>query len=83
MENNLVGILARVDFDSNPDLCQDLDQIEGVSTFEVGVSGKLGLLLEAESTAGAHYILREKIEKLAGILAAWPVYSHFGDEFSV
>ena len=83
MNNTLVGILARVDYDSNPDLCRDLGQIEGVSTFEVGDSGKLGLLLEAETTEAAHHILRDKIESLAGILAAWPVYSHFGEEFSV
>lgn len=83
MDNTLVGILARVDYDSNPDLCRDLGQIEGVSTFEVGDSGKLGLLLEAESTEAAHHILKDEIEQMAGILAAWPVYSHFGEEFSV
>jgi len=83
MDNTLVGILARVDHDSNPDLCRDLDRLKGVSTFEVGDSGKLGLLLEAENIAAAHRILRDDIERMAGVLAAWPVYSHFGDEFSV
>lgn len=83
MDNTLVGILARVDRDSNPDLPQDLGQIQGVSTFEVGDDGKLGILLEAETTDAAHHTLREEIEQTAGVLAAWPVYSHFGEEFSV
>jgi nitrate reductase NapAB chaperone NapD len=83
MSETLVGILARVDFDSNPNLCQDLSQIVGVRTFEVGDSGKLGLLLEAESVAAAHHILRNEIEKVGGILAAWPVYSHLGEELSI
>jgi len=83
MDTTLVGILARVDRETNPDLPQDLGRIDGVSTFEVGDDGKLGILLEADTTAAAHQTLREEIEQTAGALAAWPVYSHFGEEFSV
>lgn len=83
MSNTLVGILARVDESSNPELRKDLEQMPGISTFEVGQDGKLGILLRAESTDQAHHRLRHEIEEANGILAAWPVYTHFGEEFAV
>ncbi len=83
MSATLVGILARVDYEANPGLRDDLRRIEGVSTFEVGDEAKLGILLEADDVDAAHHTLRQEIEKTAGLLAAWPVYSHFGEEFSV
>lgn len=83
MTTTLVGILARVDRVSNPRLVQDLDGMDGVSTFEVGDPGKLGILLESGSTEDAHRILTERIGNWAGVLATWPVYSHFGEEFAV
>lgn len=83
MSNTLVGILARVDEESNPALRTELEQMPGISTFEVGQEGKLGILLRAESTDQAHQRLRHEIEGANGILAAWPVYTHFGEEFAV
>ncbi|MBC8405917.1 MAG: hypothetical protein H8E15_11865 [Planctomycetes bacterium] len=83
MSHTLVGILARVDEEANPGLRTELDGMSGVSTFEVGEEGKLGILLRAESTDQAHHRLRHDIEGANGILAAWPVYTHFGEEFAV
>jgi len=75
-----VGVYARIDTSQAPTIREDLNQLPGVSTFELDDPQKLGLIIEAPSVRAAHDVLTEDVAALRGVLAAWPVYMNVEDE---
>jgi len=72
----VVGVLVRLDGRRYQSAVQSLKQIPGVSTFRVQESGSIGLLLETNSIEAAHTLLRNEVQAVPGVLAAWPVFLH-------
>ena len=78
----VVGAWARVDPDSPEAVRRRLDELAGVSTFDLEDSHKLGILIEATSLDEAYRILRRDVEAAEGVLGAWPASVHLDTEGS-
>jgi len=78
----VVGAFARIDRSDPKATCDRLSAVAGVTLFDLGEPGKIGLVLEAESLDGAHEVLCGEIEKIEGVLGVWPVYAHLEPEVS-
>ena len=74
-----VGAYVRVDPAREVEVRAQLDRLDAVETFDVDGEGKVGVLIEAGDLDAAHAVLVERVQKTEGVLAAFPVYSHFGD----
>ena len=74
----LIGILARIDRTQRERVSAHLEALPGVSLFPVGEEGRIGILVERESLAASHAALKDEIELVPGVLAAWPVFSYDG-----
>ena len=75
----LLGVLARVEVADRLQTTQQLEQIDGVSTFSVDEEERMGILIEASSVNSAHELLTTEVNRMSGILGTWPVFSHFDD----
>jgi len=76
----IVGAFARIDSEHATACQRTLDELGGVSTFEIDDSDKLGLLVEAGSLNEAHNTITTTIRSTPGVLGVWPVYANTEDE---
>jgi hypothetical protein len=72
----LLGVLARIDAPEHDRVCGALDQLPGVSSFSVGETQRVGILVERETIEEAHAALSSEVGRVPGVMAAWPVFSH-------
>ena len=72
----VLGVLARVHVPQRRRIVDALESLHGVSTFSVEEEERIGILIEAASLEGAHATLTAEVEKVHGILGAWPVFAH-------
>ena len=72
----VLGVLARVDAPQHERVCGALGQLPGVSTFSVGETQRVGILVERETIEEAHAALSSEVGQVPGVMAAWPVFSH-------
>jgi len=76
----VVGAFARVDL-TNPEAVRErLAAVRGVTPFDLGEVGKIGLVIEADDLDAANEMLRVEIKEIDGILGVWPVYAHMESE---
>ncbi len=76
----IVGAFARVDAEHASSCEQLLNEIAGVSTFEIDHPDKVGILIEADSLDQAHATVSKTIRSTPGVLGVWPVYVNTEDE---
>lgn len=76
----IVGAFARIDSDLASSCESALQELGGVSTFDVEDPDKLGVLVEAESLNDAHSTITTTIRNTPGVLGVWPVYVNIEDE---
>ncbi len=79
----VVGALARIDREYLSEVKSGLTAHHGVTTFDVGVPEKLGILIESESLDDARALLEKKLPLVDGILSVRPVYANFEDDLEV
>ncbi|NQT15345.1 MAG: hypothetical protein HQ582_21495 [Planctomycetes bacterium] len=72
----VLGVLARLHVPQRRRIVDALESLHGVSTFSVEEEERIGILIEASSLDGAHATLIAEVEKVHGILGAWPVFAH-------
>ena len=72
----ILGVLARVDVGERDQICSRLAQLPGVSTFSVGETLRVGILVERATIEDAHVVLSSEVEQIPGVLGVWPVFSH-------
>ncbi len=78
----VVGAFARIDLSSPQAVRERLAAVSGVTVFDLGEAGKIGLVIEADDLDEAHRKLRVEIEEIEGVLGVWPVYAHMEPELS-
>ena len=76
----IVGAFARVDSEQASACQKLLDELVGVSTFEINDPDKVGILIEADSLDQAHAMVSKTIRSTPGVLGVWPVYVNTEDE---
>ncbi len=76
----IVGAFARVDQESITSCRSALEELNGVSTFDIEDPDKVGILVEAESLNEAHSTITKTIRTTPGVLGVWPVYVNTEDE---
>ena len=76
----IVGAFARVDQDCTASCRSALEELNGVSTFDIEDPDKVGVLVEAESLNEAHSTITTTIRTTPGVLGVWPVYVNTEDE---
>ena len=76
----IVGAFARIDADHASSCQSALEELDGVSTFDIEDPDKLGVLVEAESLNEAHSTITKAIRTTPGVLGVWPVYVNTEDE---
>jgi len=76
----IVGAFARVEADQAAACRDELDSLEGVSTFDLDDRNKVGVLIEADSLNEAHALITESVRLTPGVLGVWPVYVNTEDE---
>lgn len=76
----IVGAFARVETDSMGVCREELDQLRGVSTFDLDDPDKVGILIEADSLNEAHCTITTTIRSTPGVMGVWPVYVNTEDE---
>ncbi len=75
-----LGVYVRIDPEQLEAVRRALDALSGVTTFDLDEAGQLGVILEADDLEAAHAALTGPVHRVPGVLAAWPVYAHFGDD---
>jgi hypothetical protein len=78
----LIGILARIERTQRARIVAHLGGLPGVSLFPVGEEGRIGILVERDTLTESHAALKNEIETVSGLLAAWPVFSYAGCGFA-
>ena len=76
----IVGAFARIDSEYSQHCQDDLNHLDGVSTFDIHDEDKLGILIEADSLDDAHAAITKTIRSTPGVLGVWPVYVNTEDE---
>ncbi len=76
----IVGAFARVDSEQTSSCHKLIDELVGVSTFEIDDPDKVGILVEADSLDQAHAMVSKTIRMIPGVLGVWPVYVNTEDE---
>ena len=70
-----VGVLVRVESDSLREVDSALGEIPGVTTLELEEPGSIGIVIEAPDLDSAHSLLCDRVQRTAGVLAAWPIHT--------
>lgn len=73
----VVGAYIRVEIESAEAVREQLAGMDGISTFNLGDAGKVGLVIEAPDLDKAHAKLSKEVQGLEGVLGAWPIYANF------
>ncbi len=76
----IVGAFARIESDLISSCQSALEEIAGVSIFDIEDPDKLGVLVEADSLNEAHSTITTTIRTTPGVLGVWPVYVNTEDE---
>ncbi len=76
----IVGAFARIESDLSSSCQSALEEITGVSIFDIEDPDKLGVLVEADSLNEAHSTITKTIRTTPGVLGVWPVYVNTEDE---
>jgi len=76
----IVGALARIDPDHVPDVIRRLETLVGVTTFDVEVPAKIGLLIESSGVDEAHGVLTGPVRQTEGVWGVWPVFVHYEND---
>ena len=76
----VVGAYARIDVSDPQAVRTRLAALSGVTLFDLGDPGKVGVLIEADSIDDAHRTLCAEVEKVEGVWGVWPVYAHMEPE---
>ncbi|PCI10551.1 hypothetical protein COB72_03060 [bacterium] len=76
----IVGAFARVDTEYTSACREELDQLGGVSTFDLDDPDKVGILIEADTLDDAHSTITKTIRSTTGVMGVWPVYVNTEDE---
>jgi len=76
----IVGAFARIESDLASSCQSALEELSGVSTFDIEDQDKLGVLVEAESLNEAHSTITTSVRNTPGVLGVWPVYVNIEDE---
>ena len=76
----IVGAFARVDTEYTAVCREELDQLGGVSTFDLDDPDKVGILIEADTLDDAHATITKTIRTATGVMGVWPVYVNTEDE---
>jgi nitrate reductase NapAB chaperone NapD len=72
----IVGVLARIEIADRERIWQEIDADPALTPFPVeDEEERIGVLIEAEDLEEAHQILKKKVNRVAGILGTWPVYT--------
>ena len=69
----IVGVLARIETGESTAVRRRLNALEGVETFDLPETERLGVLIEADSLDAAHARLDADVRTTAGVLGTWPV----------
>ncbi len=72
----VVGAFARVDPKDVPATRARLEELAGVSTFDLDEPPKVGVLIEADDIDAAHTILTKQVKGVEGVWGVWPIYVH-------
>ncbi len=72
----VVGAFARVDPKDVPATRARLEQLDGVSIFDLDEPPKVGILIEADDIDTAHAILTRQVKVVDGVWGVWPIYVH-------
>ncbi len=72
----ILGLLARVVVAEHDGVCGRLAQLPGVTTFSVGETRRVGILVERMTIEEAHAAISREVEPIPGVLGVWPVFSH-------
>lgn len=70
----VVGAYAHLELSQESSVPPRLEALDGVSTFDLGVAGKIGILIEARSLDEAHARLTQEVREVEGVRGVFPVY---------
>ncbi len=76
----IVGAFARVDQTQTAQCRGALEELDGVSTFDLDDEDKVGVLVEAPTLDDAHELITGRIRSAPGVLGVWPVFVNTEDE---
>jgi len=69
----VVGALARIEITAAAAVKQRLCSIDGVSTFGLGESERIGVLIESTGIDVVHDKLTSEVAATEGVLGVWPI----------
>ncbi len=75
-----VGVLVRAheeDLDSVEKQLLELEDVTG--SIELEEPGTIGIVLQGSSLNEVHLALTERVQRIEGVLAAWPLHTELGD----
>ncbi len=71
----VLGVLIRFDPTDREPTLNRLERLDGATLVSVEEAGRVGLIIEADSSDRTREIL-EQIDVTRGVLGTWPVFSH-------
>ena len=74
----IVGVLVHTD-PGNVQVQEKLATLQGVDVHTFDVPGQIALVIESDNVRQAHNLLDKSIATTEGVLATYPIYTHFGD----
>ena len=74
-----IGVLVRVDESTAGKVELGLNAIEGVKTLALEQPGTLGAVIRAADLDQAHATLCNRVQRVEGVLCAWPVHTQLGE----
>ena len=76
----VVGAFARIEANDADEIRRKLSNLDGIETFDLGQTGKVGLIIEGGDLDTVHAILTRNVRSVDGVLGAWPISVHLDDE---
>jgi len=70
----IIGALARIELEDEAATRVLLNEIEGVSTFDLEGEGKVGLLIESSDLDAGHALITHILPQVPGVMGLWPVF---------
>ena len=72
----VVGGLIRFTIGEEGAVADRLGALDGVSTFSLQETGRMGVLVEATDIDEAHRVLTQDVNGVDDVLGVWPIYVH-------